>query len=204
MDQNSLVFYPIGFSELHEWLANPSGWNHSKNIFVQFSKIEPDKIEPYDGDGVYAGIAGYHGSNIASSLPDWGGRYKMGDTLEYVPKTYYFSVGNKEYDQLEELPYIRTFPYKALKKAETGEFKENVQWIPREARQEWIPVNYSGKTVLEDNGKCVPGEFASPYKGGDYSMAGTAVPSDSEEAETSIKVYVMKRLSDHTILVLNK
>lgn len=198
------MYYPIGFSELHEWLTNPAGWAYNKNIFVQFSKIEPDKIEPFDGDGQYVGIAGLLGSTVAGSMPDWPGRYKMSDTLEYIPKEYYFSVGNKEYDQLEELPFIHTFGYRAIKKEETGEFKENLLYAPREVRAEWIPVNYLGKTVLEDNGKCVPGEFASPYVGEDYSRAGTAVPSTSENAYKDIKVYVLKRLSDHSILVYNK
>lgn len=203
MEQNSLVYYPIGFSELHEWISRPDGWNKNKNIFVQFSDIEPSKIEPFDGAGVYAGIAGYHGGSVASSMPDWPGRYKLSETLEYIPKEHLFSVGNKEYDQLEELPFIHTFAYKTVKKTETGDFKEDQRYIPREVRLEWIPVNYIGKTVLEDDGNCIEGKFASPYVGNDYSLAGIAVPSDSSDAYTGIKVYVMKRLSDHTILVCN-
>lgn len=204
MEQNSLIYYPIGFAELHEWVANPSGWKNNKNIFVQFSKIEPDKIEPFDGDGIYAGIAGFHGNNVASSMPDYPGRYKLSDSLEYIPKEHLFSVGNKEYDQIEELPFIHTFAYRTVKKTETDKFDEKVRYVPREVRTEWIPVNYLGKTVLEDNGECQEGEFASPYVGIDYSRAGTAVPSDSEEAYKDVKVYVMKRLSNHTILVCNK
>lgn len=204
MDQNSLIFYPIGVCELHEWLSNPSGWAHNRNVFVQFSKIEPDKIEPFDGDGQYAGIAGYHAGPLASSMPDWKGRYKLSEDLEYIPKEYFFSVGNKDYDQLEELSFIRTFKYRAVKKEESEKFDEKIQYAPREIRSEWIPVNYLGKAVLEDNGECIAGEFASPYVGADYSLAGTAVPSTSEDAYKDVKVYVMKRLSDHSILVCNR
>lgn len=204
MDQNSLIYYPVGFAEFHEWVARPDGWKHGKNIFVQFSNIEPDKIEPFDGDGAYVGIAGFHGGCVAGSVPDWPGRYKMSDTLEYVPREHTFSVGNKEYDQLEELPFIRTFAYKVVKKTETGSFKEDVRFLPRERRLEWIPVNYLGVCVLEDDGNCTPGDFASPYVGVDYALAGTAVPTGSEHAYNDIKVYVMKRLSEHSILVCNK
>ena len=193
----------IGYTEMYEWAKNPDLLNNGRfGLFVQFNKHEPEKIEPFIGDKeLYCGITTAQALETSDDPAEWIGKYKTDNYGDYYVKQEFLAVGNKEYDQQNEFSFIRTFPYSVYKKIQSDEFDENEKYIPRTMRAEWIRVNLVGKCIVQDNGKCEPGKFCSPYAGTDATQAGIAVPSKSKLA---LRFLVLKRLSDNTILILNR
>lgn len=189
----------FGYSEMYEWANIPE---IKLGIFVTFDKENPNKIVPF-GENIGAEILGISTINSAFESDDpeqWKYRYLCNEVGDLFLTKEKLAVGQKVYDEVLELNYIQTRPWEHYIPIENKYYDKNKQYVPRNARPEWVRVNLMGKVVLRDNGKCVPGQYCQPYSGKLKKYFGTAKPYESGEN----KYYVLERLSENTILVLNK
>ena len=191
----------FGYSEMYEWNEIPS--NDSKlGRFVTFSKEDSTKITNVNKEGQYVIGVTTVNSVIDSDNPDeW--KYKnicneYGDLYLQKEK---LAVGEKVYDQLNEINYIRTRPWEHFITIDNKYYDKNAKYIKRTNRAEWIRVTLLGKTIVYDRGKCTPGEYCTPYTGKIKEDFGMAVPANENSTN---KYYVIDRLSENTILILFK
>ena len=205
---NSSNLQLFGFTEMYEWVNNPDNLpNNGVGLFVQFNKVESDKIEPFTDstDHVFCGITSSCAVITSDNPMEWHEKYISTETGQLLLKRHLIAVGNKEYDQGNELSFVRTFPYQIYKKEISNNFDSTKQYIPRENRIEWTRVNLMGKVIVMDDGTCKPGQFCTPIvfdkNDGDYTKAGFATKAQDND---KLKFYVLKRISDHSILILNK
>lgn len=191
---------PFGYSELYEWAVIPE---EKLGKFVTFSSNEPNKIVSFGKNetDICLGVTTIN-SIIDSNNPDeWHGKYKKNEYGDFYLVKERLAVGTKVYDENAEMSFIRTYPWEHLIKITTNEYDETKEYIPRLNRKEWIRVNLMGKCIVSDNGKCKPGEYCTPYVGKIKQHQGTAIPA----TDTSVhKFYVLERISENTILILNK
>ena len=188
----------FGYCEMYEWLEIPNNTSLFGKI-VQFSHIDPGKIELYDGTGTIVGVSSINSLIESDNPTEWQGKNladKYGDI--YLKKSTIIK-SKKCYDDVEELSYISTFPEETITPIINNNYDSSKNFIPRTDRLEWIRVCLLGKCIIEDDGSCIPGKFCSPYVGHDKSLYGTCTHS---EEKTSL--YVIARISSNTILALNK
>lgn len=200
--QEEIKIQQFGFSEMYEWYDLPSQELRFAK-FVTFSKADPTKIELYgkSADDNILGITTIN-SIIDSDDPDeWKYRYMITDVGDILLQKEKLAVGTKQYDENLELAYIRTYPWEHLIKVQNTIFDDSKEYIKRTNREEWIRVNLLGKCIVRDNGKCVPGNYCTPYVGKIKDQYGFAVPAT--ETDTN-KYYVMGRISNNAILIVNK
>ena len=199
MNQNENLIQKFGYTEMYEW-SNVS--DNKFGLFVQFDKRNPNKIKPYTGDGILVGVSTIC-SVLESDNPDnWRFAYMTNETGEFYLKKETLAVGIKEYDQNEEISFIRTQPWSHYIKVNTDKFNTNQKYIKRTDRIEWVRVNMLGKVIVRDNGKCVPGKFCEPIVGTkDKDFIGTAKPAEKKSKQP--KFYVLERVSSNSILILN-
>jgi hypothetical protein len=194
----------VGYTEMYEWISIP------KNVyarFVQFSKAEPEKIECFHSkDGVLAGVTTVSAEDISDDPEHWSNAYMMNKYGDYLLKKERLAVGIKVYDQHNEFSYISTRPWEHFIKIPDDGYDVNQQYVKRSSRKEWTKVNLLGKVIVEDNGTCTPGQFCTPYIGDDGSLVGTAIPYDEndENQNHQYKFYVIGRVSETTVLIVNK
>jgi hypothetical protein len=198
---NEDLIQRFGFSEMYEWDELPEP-NCRLGRFVTFSEKNPDKIRLVKGSNEnILGISTVNSVIDSDDPAEW--KYKnmcneYGDTYLRKEK---LAVGQKVYDQLNEMNYIQTRPWEHFIPIENQYYNKDAQYIPRTKRVEWIRVNLIGKAVVEDNGKCEAGKYCTPYTGKLKEKQGTAIPAEKNGKNT---FYVICRLSEKTILVLNK
>lgn len=199
MNKSENLIQKFGYTEMYEW-SNAS--NKKLGLFVQFDKRNPNKIQPYTGDGVLVGVSTVC-STIESDNPEnWRFAYMANEVGDLYLKKETLAVGIKEYDQNEEMSYIRTKPWSHYVKIYTDQFDSNKQYVKRSDRSEWVRVNMLGKVIVRDNGECVPGKFCEPVVGTkDKELIGTAKPA--EKTSKLPKFYVLERVSSNSILILN-
>lgn len=73
------------------------------------------------------------------------------------------------------------------------EYNPDEEYVSREKRKEWDPVGLIGKLRVNDDGSCTPGMYAKVADGG--------ILTHSKEKTT---MRVMRRISDHVVLVILK
>ena len=199
MENIKSLIQNFGYSEMYEW-SNVS--NRNFGIFVQFDKRNPNKIEPYTGDGVLLGVSTIC-SVLESDDPDnWKYAYIVNEVGDFYLKEETLAVGIKDYDQDEEMSFIKTQPWKHYVKVEVDGYDSSKKYVRRSDRAEWVRVNVLGKVIVRDNGECVPGQFCEPVVGTkDKEFVGTAKPAEKDSKLH--KFYVLERLSSNSILILN-
>ena len=112
------------------------------------------------------------------------------------------AVGQKVYDQIKEMAYIKTSPWEHLIPIENEKFDNTLPYVKRSNRNEWVRVNLLGKVIVADDGKCQSGDYCKIYTGKLEAKQGTVVPAkDTDDVK---KYYVIRRVSEKTILILNK
>ena len=193
------IIQKFGYSEMYEWDEVPES---RLGKFVTFSKDHPDKITLVNSDSQFIlGITTVN-SIIDSDNPDeWKYKNLCNEYGDLYLRKEKLAVGEKVYDQLNEINYIRTRPWEHFITIDNKYYNPEAKYVKRTNRIEWIRVNFMGKAIVEDNGKCEPGKWCSPYTGKLKKKFGTAVPATEKSKN---KFYVLERLSDNTILVLNK
>lgn len=192
----------FGYSEMYEWNEELQP-EMRLGRFVSFSKDNPSKIELFNSSK-HDNIIGVSTINsvIVSDNPDeWQSKYLMNELGDLFLTNEVLSVGEKVYDENLEMSFIRTRKWEHLIKIVNDKFDSTQNYIKRSNRKEWVRVSLLGKTIVSDNGKCVPGEYCTPYNGKILKNLGTAVPASANDKH---KFYVIARLSKNSILILNK
>ena len=191
----------FGYSEMYEWDQVPAN-EIRVGRFVTFSKDTPSKIvSASKKNDKIIGVTTVNTCIDSDNPEEW--KYKnmcnqYGDLYLRKEK---LAVGEKVYDQLNEINYIRTRPWEHFITIENKYYNKDLQYIKRSNRQEWIRVNILGKCIVFDDGKCNPGEYCTFYTGKLKENYGIAVPATETDTQ---KWYVLERLSDTTILILFK
>lgn len=192
----------FGYSEMYEWEDIPEGINLFGK-FVQFDSNYPDKIRLYNGKSDYiVGITTTNSTTTSDNPEEWHNKYLGNEYGDLYLRKERLAVGTKVYDQINEISYIQTRPWEHHVLIENPETNDKLKYIPRTSRREWIRVNLLGKVIVEDNGKCVPGQFCKPNVSKFVKEQGIAIPSLSSKDKH--RYYVIQRISDKTILILNK
>ena len=199
--ENIDLVQKFGFSEMYEW-NNVPPMEFRLGRFVTFSKEDPAKIEPTSKKDQYViGVTTVNSACDSDDPKEW--RYKnicneYGDMYLRKEK---LAVGTKVYDQMNEISFIRTYPWEHLVPIENQYYRKDIKYVKRTQRQEWIRVNLMGKAVVFDDGTCKPGEWCTLYEGKIKELQGSAVPAKENDIN---KFYVIERVSEKTILILNK
>lgn len=191
----------FGYSEMYEWETVPQG-DRKLGRFVTFSKDDTSKIVCVNKDSQQVIGVTTVNSTVESDNPnEW--KYKnicneYGDLYLRKEK---LAVGEKVYDQLNEINYIRTRPWEHFIPINNKYYDEKQKYVKRTSRIEWVRVNLMGKCIVHDGGTCKPGEYCTPYTGKMKENFGTAVPAVGTEKN---QYYVLERLSENTILIFYK
>jgi hypothetical protein len=146
---NEDLIQRFGFSEMYEWDELPEP-NCRLGRFVTFSEKNPDKIRLVKGSNEnILGISTVNSVIDSDDPAEW--KYKnmcneYGDTYLRKEK---LAVGQKVYDQLNEMNYIQTRPWEHFIPIENKYYNKDAQYIPRTKRVEWIRVNLLVKLSLK-------------------------------------------------------
>ena len=192
----------FGYTEMYEWANIPEN-EHRLGRFVTFDKEKPGMIVAAHDDDFIVGVTTVCAEDTSDDPDEWKFSYLCNEYGDLYLKKERLAVGTKQYDQYNEMNYIRTYPWEHYIKIENKYLDKEKTYIKRSKRIEWIRVNLLGKTIVHDNGKCVPGKFCTVYSGKLKEKYGTAVPYDDKKSKNK-KFYVLDRLSENTILILNK
>lgn len=198
---NDDLIQKFGYSEMYEWNEVPDN-STRLGRFVTFSKDNSVKISKAHRDNDYIiGVTTVNATMDSDNPDEW--KYKnmcnqYGDLYLRKEK---LAVGEKVYDQLNEINYIRTRPWEHFITIDNQYYNKDLKYVKRTNRGEWTRVNILGKCIVFDDGKCNPGEWCTFYKGKIKENYGSAIPATNEDTQ---KWYVLERLSDTTILILFK
>lgn len=192
----------FGVSEMYEWENVPDEKNRLAK-FVTFSKDKPAQINLYgeNSDDMVLGVTTINASITSDDPEEWKYKYMVTETGDILLQKEKLAVGVKKYDENLELPYIQTFPWEHFVKVVSKGFDETKRYTKRSNRTEWVRVNLLGKAIVYDNGKCIAGQYCTPYTGKIKDMYGKAVPA---EENSKNKFYVLARLTNNAIMILNK
>lgn len=191
------LLQPMGFTEMYEWYRIPKD---RFGRFVQFSKRNPDKVEPlHDKDAVLCGVSSIC-SVIESDNPShWKYAYLCNEVGDNLMKEEVLAVGIKVYDQHKEMSYITTRPWSHYIKVQSEAYDPERKYTKRTSRNEWTRVTLLGKAIVIASADVKPGEYCMPYTGDDMTLAGSAVPWDGE---SRARFYVLDRMSDKTVVIV--
>jgi len=198
---NDDLIQKFGYSEMYEWDEVPKS-EYRLGRFVTFSSTNPDKIVAVSSSSqMIIGITTVN-SLLESDNPDeWKYKSMCNEYGDLYLKKERLAVGEKVYDQLTEMNYIQTRPWEHYITIDNKFYNPDNKYVKRTNRQEWVRVNLMGKAIVEDNGECKAGQYCKPYTGKIKALQGTAIPATNKDENS---FYVIDRLSEKTILVLNK
>lgn len=191
----------FGYSEMYEWESIPQ-MEYRLGRFVTFSANDPAKIVPTSKKDQYIlGVTTVNSLCDSDDPNEW--RYKniCNEYGDMYLKKEKLAVGTKVYDQVNEINFIKTYPWEHFVPIENQYYRKDLKYAKRTQRQEWIRVNLMGKVVVFDDGTCKPGQWCAPYEGKIKELQGSAVPAKDNDTR---KFYVLERVSEKTILILNK
>lgn len=200
MDQIKLNEF--GYTEMYEWNDIPES-DMRLGRFVSFSTNNPSKIELFNTskhDNII-GITTINASVVSDDPDEWASKYLMNEFGDLFLTNEVLSVGERVYDENLEMSFIRTRKWEHYVKIVNDIYDNSQEYVKRSNRKEWVRVSLLGKTIVSDNGKCVPGEYCTPYSGKILKYIGTAVPASKDD---KYKFYVIGRVSENSILILNK
>ena len=192
----------FGYSEMYEWNDVPES-DMRLGRFVSFNPVNTSKIELYNSTSnkPLVGITTINAITVSDNPNEWPGKYLMTDVGDLYLTNEVLSVGDRVYDENLEMSFIRTQKWEHLIKIQNPNYIAENEYVKRTNRTEWIRVSLLGKTLVKDNGECVPGEYCMPYNGKILKNMGIAVPA-TEDAK--YKIYFINRISENAILILNK
>lgn len=191
----------FGYAEMYEWQTVDEK-NRYLGRFVTFSKDNPDKIVLPNKAGQYIlGVTTVNAVTESDNPDEWRFKNLCNEYGDLYLQKERLAVGEKVYDQLNEMNYIRTRPWEHFITIDNKYYNKDAKYLKRTQRFEWIRVNLMGKCIVFDNGECTPGEFCTPYVGKLKEKFGMAVPATEKSKN---KYYVLERLSQTTILIYFK
>jgi len=195
----------FGISELFEWgeeikidKEHPEDQIQFICKLVQFSEQYPHTVIRARNTKNLVGISTINSEIKASNPQEWSGKYLMNEYGDLYLKQEDSAYGVKEYDSVNEFSYISTKQKTLHIPLINSNYDPDREYLPRTKRPEWVTVTLLGKAIIEDNGQCKAGEYCTLYKGDDEKLFGTVIPATDED---TFKLYVLQRISDHTIIV---
>ena len=194
---NEKIINSFGYSEMYEWQLYPGDDNRFAR-FVQFNETQPDKINLARNDKNIIGVSSINYVTASDNADFWCKRYLSNKYGDIFMRKERLAVGQKDYDQLNEFAFIRTFPYEQYIPVDNPEYNNENKYVKRSDRNEWIAVVIKGKAIVKDDGECVPGEYCTPVFSDMWDTAGTVVPAKDSDKN---KYYVISRVSEDTILI---
>lgn len=198
---NEDLIQKFGFSEMYEWESVPEP-QYRLGRFVTFSKDHPGVVVPVSSqDQNIIGITTVNTVANSDDPNEWKYKNICNEYGDLYLRKERLAVGQKIYDQYNEMNYIETRQWEHFIPINNQYYDKDKQYVKRTNRAEWIRVCLAGKAIVEDNGECKPGEYCTPYTGKVKTIWGTAVPATEDSQK---KFYVISRLSNKTILILNK
>jgi hypothetical protein len=198
---NEDLIQKFGFSEMYEWYEIPEP-QFRLGRFVTFSKKVPNRIVPVSkADQNILGVTTVNTVLDSDDPENWKYKNMCNEFGDLYLRKERLAVGQKVYDQYTEMNYIQTRKWEHFIPIPNQYFDEKKQYVKRTNRSEWIRVNLMGKCIVEDDGNCKAGEYCMPYTGKVKPRQGTAIPA-TEDAKQ--KFYVLERVSEKTIMILNK
>ena len=200
LDLQNLEFGELfGYSEMFEW-DEPINSNfpyHCK--LVQFSEKNPSKVIRARSIKNIVGISTINCGYKASNPSEWPFKYIVNEFGDLYLKRRDIGEAIKKYDPINEMSYLQTSKKSIIVPVNNPSYKSDEKYLKRQGRPEWCTVNILGKVIVEDNGECIPGQYCTLYKGENDRMIGTVIPANNDD---KFKLYVLNRISDHTIIVL--
>lgn len=188
-----------GYSEMFEWAeqlpiknVNPLG------KFVQFSEQYPGRIIRAKNIKNIVGITTINTGSKVSNPNYWPYRYLLNEFGDLYLKEDTIACSKKEYDSTNEFSYMSTYPKQVHLPIVNSNYDESKKYLERTNRLEWSTVTILGKVIVEDDGNCEQGKYCTLYNGNDETKYGIAQPAKEDD---QLKIYVLERLSNHTILV---
>lgn len=197
---NDDLILRFGYSELYEWAVTPENTSRIGK-FVQFDEHEPNKIRLCKDKKNIIGVTTINTVVDSDNPEHWHAKNLFNEYGDIYLQKERLAIGQKVYDQQEEFAFIKTQPYEQLIPITNPDYDDNKKYVKRTNREEWVRVNLMGKVIVEDDGTCVPGEYCTPYVGKMKQKQGTVTHCDAKE---KIKYYVIQRVSDKTVIILNK
>ena len=191
----------FGYAEMYEWENVPEN-DRKLGRFVTFSSNDKSKIVPINKQDQYViGVTTVNAISESDNPDEWKYKNLCNEYGDLYLRKERLAVGEKVYDQLNEMNYIKTRPWEHFVTIDNKYYNKDAKYVKRTNRAEWTRVNIIGKCIVYDGGKCNPGEWCTPYTGKVKANFGIAVPADEKSIN---KYYVIERLSENTILILFK
>lgn len=191
----------FGYTEMYEWENIPAN-NLKTGRFVVFSEKTPEKIVLSSKENqIVVGVSTVNAVVESDNPSEWKYKNLCNEYGDLYLRKEKLAVGEKIYDQLNEMNYIRTRPWEHFIPITNKYFDESKKYLKRTNRAEWTRVTILGKAIVFDDGKCEPGTWCTPYTGKLKENYGMAVPATDKSKN---KYYVLDRLSKTTILILFK
>lgn len=189
----------LGYSEMFEWdeQINDDFPFHCK--LVQFSEQHPNKVIRAKSIKNIVGISTLNSSYRASNPDEWPFKYIINEFGDLFLTRKSIAEGTKKYDSINEMTYIQTSEKKVIVPVDNPSYDSSKEYLTRQNRPDWCTVTILGKAIIEDNGKCEAGKYCTLYQGEDDRMTGTVIPANDDD---KFKLYVLNRISNHTIMVL--
>jgi trimeric autotransporter adhesin len=199
--EKSEYINPVGFSEMYEWSEIP--FESPFGLFVKFDHRKgrhPNRIVPTNDATDVIGITTVQSVDTSDNPDKWKYAYLCNEVGDKYLQKETLAVGTKQYDQFNEISYIKTSPYEHFIQVPTQNYRPDVEYVPRTKRKEWVRVNLLGKVIVRDDGTCEAGQYCQPYIGKEKKKYGTATISDDS---LGWKFYVTQRITENTIEILN-
>ena len=187
---NEDLIQKFGFSEMYEWSEIPAQ-EYKLGRFVQFDSEHPGKIKLCADFKNIVGVTTINSVLDSDNPTEWHGKNLANEYGDVYLRKERLAVGGKQYDQNEEMAFIKTWAWEHLIPITNKSFNPEAKYVKRSNRQEWVRVNLLGKCVVEDDGKCVPGEYCTLYKGKVKAKQGTVKPATDK---SEIKFYVILKV----------
>lgn len=190
-----------GYTEMYEWSDIPEGINLYGRV-VQFDPEYPTMIKPaYDNRNI-VGVSTVNYVNTSDDPENWHGENKQNEVGDTFLTREVLAIGEKKYDNVNEMSYIQTRKWDHLIPIKSSSFDSEKKYVKRSNRKEWTRVCLLGKAYIRDNGECVPGGYGTLYKGREVAKIGTLVPSLSES--DSPRYYIINRVTNNSVFAFVK
>lgn len=199
--EDQITINEFGYSEMYEWANVPDHCRFGR--FVQFDDNYPNLIKLAENTKDLVGVTTINAIVTANTYDDyWYKKYRYDEYGDLYALQKTVGVGYKDYDSVNELPYIRTKKEIVYTPILNKEFDETKKYVSRADRLEWIRVNLLGKCIVEDFGTCTNSRYCKLYSGNDKNLYGTVVPASDNE--NCLKWIILNRVSDKTIMIFYK
>ena len=185
----------FGYSEMYEWSELFKYNIIPFGRFVTFSKNEIGKINLATDNDFIIGVTTINSACISDDPDEWQGKYICNQYGDILLEEKDIAHAENEYDNKEEFKYIKTVYNKQIGPVINEDYKENLSYVKRSNRNEWVRVNILGKCIVVDDGTLNAGDWCTVGKDGIATQA---------NMNSINKYYVIDRLTEETIMIFFK